>query len=154
MPVTKRGTPQWYYKGEAIKQFAVDLNTLRIPDGSTIIPAPVSKPMGHELYDDRIVRALMHLQKLKPTLKVENVVAVREPIPASHSEAGPRNPSAILPYLQLTARPAIPGDYIYVVDDVITTGGHFKAVQTLLNQEYPDKKVVGVFWARHVFSQD
>jgi predicted amidophosphoribosyltransferase len=39
---------------------------------------------------------------------------------------------------------------IAVVDDVLTTGAHFKAMKRILIETFPDVSVVGVFLARRV----
>jgi predicted amidophosphoribosyltransferase len=39
---------------------------------------------------------------------------------------------------------------IILVDDVITQGAHFKACKTLLQQEFPNSKIKGLFIARTV----
>ena len=41
-----------------------------------------------------------------------------------------------------------------VVDDVLTTGAHFKAMQRLLNEMYPDVPLAGIFIARRVPETD
>ena len=35
-------------------------------------------------------------------------------------------------------------------DDVLTTGAHFKAVQALLQSQFPQTEIVGLFIARRV----
>ena len=39
---------------------------------------------------------------------------------------------------------------IGVVDDVLTTGTHFKAMQHLLRDRFPNVKIYGIFLARRV----
>jgi predicted amidophosphoribosyltransferase len=39
---------------------------------------------------------------------------------------------------------------IAVVDDLLTTGAHFKAMKKILTETYPDIQVFGIFIARRV----
>ena len=39
---------------------------------------------------------------------------------------------------------------IAIVDDVLTTGAHFKAAQAVLSRAFPDSGIVGLFIARRV----
>jgi orotate phosphoribosyltransferase-like protein len=39
-------------------------------------------------------------------------------------------------------------DTIVVVDDMLTTGCHFKAMQAVLRNHFPTQAIVGVFVAR------
>ena len=39
---------------------------------------------------------------------------------------------------------------IAVVDDVLTTGAHFKAMQRILNETFPGVPLIGLFLARRV----
>jgi len=39
---------------------------------------------------------------------------------------------------------------IGLFDDVLTTGAHFKAAQSILQKTFPDVRVIGLFIARRV----
>ena len=39
---------------------------------------------------------------------------------------------------------------LVVVDDILTTGAHFKAMKRILNERFPDVPLIGVFVARRV----
>ena len=43
-----------------------------------------------------------------------------------------------------------PRDHIFVADDVLTTGTHFRAAKSLLTRQFPGTPVTGIFVARHV----
>ena len=43
-----------------------------------------------------------------------------------------------------------PPSRVMVVDDVLTTGAHFKAKQRLLSERFGDTRIVGAFVARRV----
>ena len=60
----------------------------------------------------------------------------------------PPHPVALLYYegwWDLAASPSVA-----VVDDLLTTGAHFRAVATVLSARFPDIDVVGLFIARRV----
>ena len=40
--------------------------------------------------------------------------------------------------------------HIAVVDDVITSGAHFRAAKDLLAERFPEAQIIGIFWARAV----
>ena len=40
---------------------------------------------------------------------------------------------------------------IGIIDDVLTAGVHFRAMQTVLSQRFPNATIVGMFIARRVF---
>lgn len=42
---------------------------------------------------------------------------------------------------------------IGILDDVLTNGTHFKAMQTILGQRYPGVRITGLFIARRVFAE-
>ena len=47
----------------------------------------------------------------------------------------------------------LPGEFIFIVDDVLTTGAHFVAAKSLLKRQFPETPVMGVFVARRVLPE-
>ena len=41
-------------------------------------------------------------------------------------------------------------DGCLLVDDVLTTGAHFRACKEVLQNEYPQMIVIGVFWSKQL----
>jgi predicted amidophosphoribosyltransferase len=39
---------------------------------------------------------------------------------------------------------------VAIVDDVLTTGAHFKAMKRILMERFPEARIVGLFLARRV----
>jgi hypothetical protein len=151
MGVEFRNQKRWHYKRKAIEQFALELNVHKFEDVA-LIPAAVSKPIDHPEYDDRLVQTLLYLRQLKPSLVFFNILSAISPIAAAHSEEGTRDPGIIYSLNHLIAIPEITQKSIYIVDDVITTGGHFLAYKRLIKEKYPNIPVGGLFWARRVHS--
>lgn len=149
--VERRGTPEYKHKGAAIRQAARALNTSLNPEfieRATFVPVPPSYAPGDPLYDDRITQVI---QGIAPNVDVRELVRQTRSTPGAHlldDRPGPR---------QLYANYEIDDDLteptpsaIAVVDDVLTTGAHFKAMQRILNENFPDVPVVGLFLARRV----
>lgn len=150
-PIFYKNQPQWYYKLHSIALFASELNVLSFPKQSVLIPAPTSKPRTSPLYDSRIEDSLNELSKYRPDLQIQKIIDVTEELRSVHSEGGSRNPSDLIEFLKvedfsLLERPK----RVFLIDDIITSGGHFKAIKTAFNQKYPDIEMIGVFWARHL----
>jgi len=153
-PMRYRGSNHWHYKEEAIIKFSKEIGVLKLPEDAVLIPVPPSKPRGHSEYDDRIEKSLMHLKRRFSDFNVLPILNTTQVIPSAHEDDGPRNPRDIIPYLEMVDSPVVSSKYAFLVDDVITTGGHFKACQQLLQQNYPAVTFVGLFWAIHVFPED
>lgn len=154
-PVKYKQSPHYHYKVESIFQFAYEISLLNIPSGAIFIPVPSSKITSHTEHDDRLIRTLHQYRKqYNPEIQIYDIIRATRNIPSAHTEDGPRNPRDILPYLQITENPEIGTQHVFIVDDVVTTGGHFKASQMLLKEHYPDVNFYGLFWALHVFSDD
>ena len=68
--------------------------------------------------------------------------------PASHNgwRPSPLDRSKILSVNELLSQPR--PSTIAVVDDVLTTGAHFRAAKFVLNQRWPEANVIGIFLAR------
>ena len=44
-------------------------------------------------------------------------------------------------------------DFLAIVDDVLTTGTHFRAMSSLLDARFPKARILGLFIARRVSSE-
>lgn len=152
----RRGRPEWYYKGAAIEQCARELRaTLGLTNaaGAVLIPMPPSKVPGDPAYDDRIVQVVTKACDGTPAIPRE-LLRMRQSMDAFHTGSGYRSLSDLLDnmYVDETtmhATPAAPR-VLAVVDDVITSGKHFRAARTRLAEKYPTTKIVGIFVARRI----
>ena len=141
-----------YWKKQAINEFINELSAVKFPEGGTLIPAPSSKRRNSEKFDDRIDQVVKcFIEKYRPDLKYEPILEVREDTPSSHSEGGTRNPNEIKACLIVSEfSQAEKPKTVFIIDDVITSGGHFKAWREALEEKYPSIRVVGVFLARTI----
>jgi phosphoribosylpyrophosphate synthetase len=77
------------------------------------------------------------------------LLTILENTEAAHESPNRPGPITIKENLILDSGLCDPaGRKIILVDDVITTGAHFVACKILLNEQFPETKVIGLFVAR------
>lgn len=145
----KRGTAQWQYKERAILQAAAIFRAAIKPDAEiTFVPIPPSKAKNDPLYDDRMLQLLQAVCKGRHT-DIRELVVQRESSSAAHLSDTRPTPDELVANYQLDESLAEPAPQtIFVVDDVLTTGCHFKAVKQVLGRRFPEARIVGLFLAR------
>jgi predicted amidophosphoribosyltransferase len=143
-----------YWKGQAVRQCGADLRAALDPKwlaDATIVPVPGSKAKGHPDFDDRMERIA---QLIRPGQDVRNLVIQSESTVAAHeAEAGQRiTVEELLAVYQIDETLAAPEPTkIVILDDVLTAGTHFRAMQTVLSQRFPNTHIIGLFVARRIF---
>jgi hypothetical protein len=152
-PVSTRGSPQWRYKQWAIDEAAAafraalddrDLNAI------TFVPIPPSKAMGDPLYDDRVTR-MLHAIRSNPPLDIRELVEQTRTMPAVHESEQRPTPQELEAVYRVDRRLVTPPRAeIAIVDDMLTTGLHFRAVKAQLAHAFPGVRTVGMFIARRV----
>lgn len=147
--VDKRGTAQWQYKERAILQAAnIFRGAIKADAQITFVPIPPSKAKSDPMYDDRMLRLLQAVCSERRTDIRELVVQVQSVAAAHLSDRRP-TPDELVANYQLDESLAEPiPTTIFVVDDVLTTGCHFKAVKCVLERRFPNASVIGLFIAR------
>ena len=148
----RKDRPEWRYKIWAITTAASQLRTSLNPDYlrvATFVPVPPSRAKGDPLYDDRMVQVL---QQLGAGVDDRELVVQVESYEPSHGAASSRpGPDELYQNYRIDQACVQPAPKsIAVVDDVLTTGAHFKAMQRILNETFPDVPLIGVFLARRV----
>ena len=152
-----RGTPQWWYKTEAIQQVATKFReAVGVPQlrAITFIPVPPSKAKNDPEYDDRLPQML---NAIHPTLQldVREIVVQDVSTLEVHLGADRPTPDEIRNRYRVDDSLAKPVPRsIAIVDDLLTTGSHFKAMQSILLSYFPATHIVGLFIARRVPSSD
>jgi predicted amidophosphoribosyltransferase len=149
--IERRGLAEYRYKEEAIVRAAVELraslNTDFLQRG-TFVPIPPSKRRDDPLYDDRMSRII---RQLGPNVDLREVVYQAQSTTPDHLSAGRLGPAAHYANYLIDRTLIEPTPIsIAVVDDVLTSGAHSKAIKKILLETFPDTKVVGVFLARRV----
>lgn len=147
----RQGLPDWQYKERAIVQaaqiFRAALNPA-IP--LTLVPVPPSKARSDAAYDDRMVRVLRLVGVDRPH-DLRELVVQSHSMPAAHLAGRRPTPDELVAAYRLDESLADPvPDRILIVDDVLTTGCHYKAVKRVLEQRFPHAEIYGLFVARRV----
>ena len=151
---SRLGMPDYHYKLQAISQCAAWLGPSFNPawlHGATLVPVPPSKPKGDPEYDDRILKICQSISVEFP-LDIRELVVQRQALRAAHESAGnrPTIDEIVANYdIDETKTTPIPSR-VAIVDDVLTAGTHFKAMQHVLIHRFPSIIIVGVFIARRV----
>lgn len=147
----RRGLPDWGYKARAVRQAAANLRDSLLPEflaSATFVPIPPSKVIGDPEYDDRMTQVV---QLLGVNVDARELVYQLESMHDAHTAEMRPGPTALYNNYQIEESRAAPApSQIAVVDDVLTTGAHFKAMKRILNETYPDIHIVGIFIARRV----
>jgi len=146
-PPDRRSKVEWRYKVHAIEQFAAELGQF-IERGS-LCAIPGSKRRDDRAYDSRLDDVLDILSSRNRQIIVERPFEVTVSHRATH-DGGERSAESFYEMLNWTGFKTNPEDIVFI-DDVITTGAHFKACQRLIQEHCPGLKVYGVFWAKIIW---
>ena len=153
----RKETLQWRYKGEAIQRVATTFR-MGIKDTAlkslTFVPVPPSKSKDDPLYDDRLTQMLLAIDS-SLDLDVREMVVQDVSTPATHlSDERPR-PDELIGLYSLDESLTDPAPTnIAIVDDLLTTGSHFRAMKTVLSSRFPSAYIMGLFIARRVPGTD
>lgn len=150
-PMERRGRPEWRYKESAILtcgrmlREAISEEWL---DAATLVPVPGSKMKGDVEYDDRMPRILQELGRGR-AVDIRELVIMTRNVSQSHLVEDRVSIPDLIASMRVdeTCAASAPAT-IGIFDDVLTTGRHFKAVQSILRQQFPGVPIVGVFIAR------
>ena len=149
--------PGYQYKAQAISRSAALLRQAINPDwlaNTTLVPAPPSKAVGHADYDNRIERIC---RGIGPNLDVRCLVRQTTSMVASHEAATGARPVVqdLIDAYEIDEQLTAPAPVsIGIIDDVLTNGTHFRALQTVLSARFPDVPITGIFIARRVFPDE
>ena len=150
----RRGTGEWHYKEQAIEQFAQELAQL-LPADYNVTHIPSSKRTDHPDYDSRLEDTLTRLSALRSDITFHKPLYMTESMEPYHLSVGTttRNPDDIYDKLGWNGLPN-ETNHIALIDDLLTSGAHFKACQRLVLEHHPALRVFGVFWAKSIWLGD
>ena len=149
----RRGRPEWRYKEQAIRTAAAAFRRTLNPealDRLTFVPIPPSKAKGDPLYDDRLTRMLGSIRP-SPPLDIRELIVQTVSTDAVHVRdvrPAPEQVQALYRIDETLTEPV--RDIIAVVDDILTTGAHFRAAKSVLSTYFPETSIIGLFIARIV----
>lgn len=144
------------WKEKAIKQCALDMSSYLLnqrtltPDNSVLVPIPSSKPRGYEGFDDRMTRVCMQIQQIT-RIKCVDCLSTKKYLGSMHFNTLDRSIERLAQNTSVDIAMIPDGiDYIILVDDQLTKGTHFKAMQSLFA---PMGYIcIGIFWAREYYA--
>ena len=154
-----RDTQAWKYKLRAIRTCAkAFLDGVRHDwlSSVTLVPLPPSKVKSHPEYDDRILQILRALEEIAPVdCDVRELITQRRSYDPPHSSSDRIGPAKLRQIYRLASNLLDPRPQrVAVVDDVLTTGAHFRAAKDLLREQWPGIDITGLFVARAVWLDD
>lgn len=140
------------YKEHAIAFFADGIESLiahklrRVP--IVIVPMITSKPKSAQWHDSRLCRTATLVAHDRPgEVVVSDILDVDGQLVMSKT-GGSRRPEDIARHIIVTDGTVHDADIVFLIDDVITTGGHFAACKAAIKPYFPHAQIVGVFLAR------
>lgn len=155
-PPERQGRPEWRYKELAIQRAAAAFRRAlgADPPAMTFVPVPPSKARDDPRYDDRVTRMLRAIWPGR-TADIRDLVIQPESAAAAHESPTRPTPSQIEAAYRIDEALIAPEPaFIAVVDDVLTTGAHFRAASAVLAARFPAARLVGLFIARRVPDAD
>ena len=153
----RRNQPDWRYKDAAIKKAAQTIEKVLIESALnelTFVPIPPSKIRGDPAHDDRMLRIVQAIRPSKP-VDARELIIQTESTDAMHASETRLSPDQIEALYRINGGLVTPTPTVVVlVDDVLTTGAHFKAAQSVLRKQFPGVPVFGLFVARRALPQN
>lgn len=152
--VDRRGRPEWRYKERAIqdagRMFRRSIKEEWLESTATLVPVPPSKSKNDPLYDDRMLQVLREMTR-GLNADVRELVLQNVSTDAAHDTDERPTPDDLIEIYEINEACTNPAPrFLVVVDDVLTTGAHFKAMQHVLAERFPGVPLVGFFVARRV----
>ena len=156
--VEKKGLLEWKYKERAILETATAFrDALPTPAGLksvAFVPIPPSSAKDDPRYDDRLVRILQAIHPESLLDIRELLVQTKSVVPSHKAESLGQSrpgPAEIMSNytLDTSLKEPLP-KIIFVMDDVLTAGAHFRASKNFLSSHFPGVPVTGLFIARRV----
>jgi predicted amidophosphoribosyltransferase len=155
--VIRKGMAEWEYKQKAIRNVANLFsdsisNTIDLCDRATqvtFVPVPPSEAKYSTEYDERNYQML---KMLTPTYDVRELYLQRQSREALHSSKKSHRVYADLVdnyVLNEEVMDPTPKE-IWLFDDTLIKGTHFKAAKAFLGQKFPNVRIVGFFIARSI----
>ena len=152
----RRSKPDWPYKRRAIQHIAARLERIlreQALNDYTFVPIPPSKARDDPDYDDRMSQVLQLIRPKQP-IDMRELIIQTESTAAAHDSEDRPGPRAIKDLYRIDEKLTSPEPVrLVLVDDMLTTGAHFKAAQSLLSERFAGVPVYGLFVARRALPE-
>jgi len=144
------------HKRQAIDQFSHDLSVFlrvsasQLSDASfALVPVPPSKSRSDPDYDDRLIQVCSRSCELNENIGAVSIDCLHtiSSRSAGHFAATRPDPRAIKSNTLLDSGVLQSYETIILIDDLLTKGASFAACKQLIRDEYPNMRVIGLFWA-------
>ena len=149
--MVRGGKPEWPYKQKAIRQVAATFRRIlkeHALNDYTFVPIPPSKARDDPEYDDRMSQVI-RLIRQEPPVDMRELIIQTESTPQTHMSGKGLKPREIKALYRIDEALASPKPVaLVIVDDMLTTGAHFKAAQFLFRERFAGVPVFGLFVAR------
>ena len=121
---------------------------------ATLVPTPPSAIRGDPLYDDRMMR-ILRIVGYSFDLDIRELVKQHRSVPPVHETDDRPSPTDLIEnyYIEESLVEPTPNQ-VWIFDDLITAGSHYKAVQRVLRNRFPNLPTLGIFVARRVPETD
>ena len=139
---------RYKHKISAVKHAAQALGKLMgdFRDVGTCVPVPPSKVRDDPEHDPRLLKVLRAVRP--PLTDIRELILLKENCDAKQKGRTPEERSRDYRVNEEEAEPE--PTTIVIVDDVLTTGCHFKAVKTVLERRFQGASIYGIFLTRAV----
>lgn len=122
---------------------------------ATLVPVPPSIVEGEQGYDNRMFQICKNIP-VNFSIDVKELIKQKISTPPVHKSTDHR-PSVeeIIQNYRIDDSGVVDTPkHIGIVDDVLTTGAHYRAMKEKLRSRFPDVPIVGIFIARRIFPSD
>ncbi|HSX38625.1 MAG TPA: hypothetical protein VLE95_07335 [Chlamydiales bacterium] len=151
-----KGKAGWEYKEPAIKKVASFfsesiLRTSVFPERikqALLVPIPPHAINTDPEHDDRNLKMLKYFM---PNGKIHEIILQKKSTEPSHKSKKKRDPKIFEEnYFINNPDPKIEFNEIWLFDDILRDGTHFRAAHKVLSYSFPHVKIVGFFIARSI----
>ena len=117
----------------------------------TLVPIPPSKTITHPDYDDRMHHICNEIVSGIANPDVKLLVQPKADMNPTHKDNRKPTPDELAENYELVYEQGYtPRNNIFLIDDMLTTGTHFKACKSLISQRFPSSNIYGIFITRRI----
>ncbi|MYC68280.1 MAG: hypothetical protein F4X12_18315 [Acidobacteriia bacterium] len=148
----RQDKPEWQYKQSALLQAAASFRRAlgEDPTAHVFVPMPPSKARDNPLHDDRVKRMLLAIWPGQ-SADIRELIVQSESADAAHERRVRPTPEELQAAYRIDKSLATPEPrMVAIVDDLLTTGAHFRAASSVLAAHFPAVQIIGLFLARRV----